>query len=73
MKWVATRGEDVLTTQQGRGMTAEAELAVGADGVIRGVRARIRFPLGGRFAVSGAGPTRSSARVAINSGEKIPL
>ncbi len=31
-----------MTTQQGRGMTADAELAVDADGVIRGVRARIR-------------------------------
>jgi len=62
VKWVATRGEDVLTTQQGRGMTAEAQLAVGACGVIRGVRARIRFPLGGRFAVSGAGPAWNAGR-----------
>jgi len=54
VKWVATRDEDTMTTQQGRGMTADAELAVGADGVIRGARARIGYPMGGRFRPCGA-------------------
>ena len=62
VKWVATRGEDVLTTNHGRGAEAEGALAVDADGRIRGLRARVVFPLGGRFAVSGAGPAWNSGR-----------
>jgi aerobic carbon-monoxide dehydrogenase large subunit len=62
VKWIATRGEDVLTTNHGRGAEAEGELAVDADGRIRGLRARVVFPLGGRFAVSGAGPAWNSGR-----------
>lgn len=62
VKWVATRDEDTMTTQQGRGMTADAELAVDADGVIRGVRARIRYPMGGRFAMNSAGPAWNAGR-----------
>jgi carbon-monoxide dehydrogenase large subunit len=62
VKWIATRGEDVLTTNHGRGAEAEGALAVDADGRIRGLRARVVFPLGGRFAVSGAGPAWNSGR-----------
>jgi aerobic carbon-monoxide dehydrogenase large subunit len=62
VKWIATRGEDVLTTNHGRGAEAEGALAVDADGRVRGLRARVVFPLGGRFAVSGAGPAWNSGR-----------
>ena len=62
VKWIATRGEDVLTTNHGRGAEAEGALAVDTDGRIRGLRARVVFPLGGRFAVSGAGPAWNSGR-----------
>ena len=62
VKWIATRGEDVLTTNHGRGADAEGALAVDADGRIRGLRARVVYPLGGRFAVSGAGPAWNAGR-----------
>lgn len=62
VKWIATRGEDVLTTNHGRGAEAEGTLAVDAEGRIRGLRARVVYPLGGRFAVSGAGPAWNSGR-----------
>ena len=62
VKWIATRGEDVLTTNHGRGADAEGALAVDAEGRIRGLRARVVYPLGGRFAVSGAGPAWNSGR-----------
>ncbi|HKZ08376.1 MAG TPA: xanthine dehydrogenase family protein molybdopterin-binding subunit, partial [Methylomirabilota bacterium] len=62
VKWIATRSEDILTTNHGRGAEAEGEMAVDADGRIRGLRARVVFPLGGRFAVSGAGPAWNSGR-----------
>jgi aerobic carbon-monoxide dehydrogenase large subunit len=62
VKWIATRGEDVLTTQHGRGAEAEGALAVDDAGRVLGLRARVVYPLGGRFAVSGAGPAWNSGR-----------
>jgi carbon-monoxide dehydrogenase large subunit len=46
VKWIATRGEDLLVTHHGRGGHAEGELAVHRDGRIRALRASIRYPLG---------------------------
>jgi carbon-monoxide dehydrogenase large subunit len=46
VKWTEDRLENLLTTQQGRGMQAEMEMALDADGRILGVRARILADLG---------------------------
>jgi len=62
VKWVATRGEDLQTTQHGRGARAEGELAVAADGRILGLRARIVYSLGARLGFSGAVPPWNHAR-----------
>src|SRR5204862_468695 len=50
-----TRAEDLLTTNHGRGGRATGELALDADGRIRGLRARIRQPLGPTLAVTVGG------------------
>ena len=62
VKWVATRGEDLLTTQQGRGAVAEGELAVTGDGRITGLRARIVYPLGSALVNSAPVPPFNHAR-----------
>jgi aerobic carbon-monoxide dehydrogenase large subunit len=46
VKWVEDRLENLLTTQQGRGMQADVDLALDGDGRILGVRARILGDLG---------------------------
>src|SRR3954463_12141012 len=46
VKWAEDRLENLLTTQQGRGMEADVELALDADGRILGVRAKILADLG---------------------------
>src|SRR5262249_61472356 len=40
VKWVSTRGEDLMTTHHGRGARAHGELAVSTDGRIAGLPAR---------------------------------
>jgi carbon-monoxide dehydrogenase large subunit len=62
VKWVSTRTEDIVSTQQGRGLNAEAELALAADGRIRGLRARIVSSLGAQLMVNGATPARNAGR-----------
>jgi aerobic carbon-monoxide dehydrogenase large subunit len=46
VKWTEDRLENLLTTQQGRGMQADMEMALDADGRILAVRARILADLG---------------------------
>jgi carbon-monoxide dehydrogenase large subunit len=46
VKWTEDRLENLLTTQQGRGMQADVELALDGDGRILAVRARILADLG---------------------------
>ena len=55
VKWTEDRLENLLTTQQGRGMQAEMEMALDADGRILGVRGR--DPRRPRRATSGRRPT----------------
>jgi len=55
VKWISTRAEDLLTTNHGRGGRATGELALDADGRIKGLRARIRQPLGPTLAVTVGG------------------
>jgi carbon-monoxide dehydrogenase large subunit len=63
VRWTATRAEDIVSTQQGRGAIGEAELAVDADGRIRGLRARIVCSVGARLMLNGAGPARNYGRI----------
>jgi len=46
VKWTEDRLENLQTTQQGRGMEADVEMALDADGRILGVRANILADLG---------------------------
>jgi carbon-monoxide dehydrogenase large subunit len=46
VKWVETRRENFLASYQGRGLDAHVELAVGADGRINALRARLVADLG---------------------------
>jgi aerobic carbon-monoxide dehydrogenase large subunit len=46
VKWTEDRLENLLTTQQGRGMQADVELALDGEGRILAVRARILADLG---------------------------
>ncbi len=46
IKWIATRGEDMVTTTHARGAVCEGELALDADGRILALRARVLAPLG---------------------------
>ncbi|MCL6641109.1 MAG: xanthine dehydrogenase family protein molybdopterin-binding subunit, partial [Candidatus Rokubacteria bacterium] len=62
VKWVSTRGEDFLTTQQGRGARADGTLYVTADGRIAGLEARIVLPLGAQAMINGPAPARNHAR-----------
>ena len=55
VKWVATRREDQVTTNQARGSVCEGELALDADGRITGLRARIISPLGAHAHERGRG------------------
>jgi aerobic carbon-monoxide dehydrogenase large subunit len=47
VKWTEDRLENLQTTQQGRGMEADVELALDGDGTILAVRERILADLGG--------------------------
>ena len=62
LKWVATRVEDLVTTQHGRGAVSRGELAVAADGTILGVRARILCPLGPSIGYTALGTPRNHVR-----------
>ncbi len=62
VKWVATRGEDQITTNQSRGSVCEGELAVDAEGRITALRARITAPLGAVLMNAAAGSPWNHAR-----------
>jgi len=63
VKWISSRSEDLLTTNHGRGGVSEGELAVGADGAILGLRARIVCPLGTALVNSAAVTPYNHARL----------
>jgi aerobic carbon-monoxide dehydrogenase large subunit len=62
VKWVATREEDMLTTQHSRGARSTGRLAIDADGRIRGLAARIAAPLGAYLSFSASTNPRNHAR-----------
>ena len=63
VKWIATRGEDQITTNQARGSVCEGELAVDAEGHIAALRARIVAPLGAMLMNAAAGSPWNHARL----------
>jgi carbon-monoxide dehydrogenase large subunit len=63
VKWVATRGEDQITTNHARGSVCEGELALDADGRIAALRARVVSPLGAALMNGAAGPPWNHARL----------
>jgi carbon-monoxide dehydrogenase large subunit len=63
VKWIATRGEDQITTNQARGSVCEGELAVDADGRIAALRARITAPLGAVMMNAAGGSPWNHARL----------
>jgi carbon-monoxide dehydrogenase large subunit len=63
VKWIATRGEDQITTNQARGSVCEGELAVDAEGRIAALRARITSPLGAALMNAAPGSPWNHARL----------
>jgi carbon-monoxide dehydrogenase large subunit len=63
VKWIATRGEDQITTNQARGSVCEGELAVDAEGHIAALRARIVAPLGAMLMNAAGGSPWNHARL----------
>jgi len=63
VKWVATRGEDQITTNHARGSVCEGELAVDAEGHIAALRARITAPLGAMLMNAAGGSPWNHARL----------
>jgi carbon-monoxide dehydrogenase large subunit len=63
VKWVATRSEDQITTNHARGSVCEGELALGADGRITALRARVVAPLGAALMNAAAAPPWNHARL----------
>jgi aerobic carbon-monoxide dehydrogenase large subunit len=61
VKWAEDREENFVASYQGRGMTAEVELALDDDGKMLGLRARIRADLGGYLMSSTAIPMHTTA------------
>ena len=63
IKWIATRGEDMVTTTHARGAVCEGELALDADGRILALRARVLAPLGSALMNAAAGSPWNHARL----------
>jgi len=63
VKWIATRGEDQITTNHSRGSVCEADLAVDADGRISALRAHITAPLGASLMNAAGGSPWNHARL----------
>jgi aerobic carbon-monoxide dehydrogenase large subunit len=61
VKWVEDREENFVASYQGRGMEADVELALDAEGTMLGVRARIWADLGGYLTPITAIPTHTTA------------
>lgn len=55
-RWEATRHEDFLSTYQGHGVTADAELAARSDGTILGLRAKLIQDAGAYLVAGGIVP-----------------
>lgn len=63
VKWIAVRGEDLLSASHGRGGILEGELALTRAGALIGLRATVTFPLGAWLPYSAAVPAWNAARI----------
>lgn len=63
VKWIASRGEDLLSASHGRGAVLHGELALKRDGTFLGLRAELAFPLGAWMPFSGAVPAWNAGRI----------
>jgi aerobic carbon-monoxide dehydrogenase large subunit len=63
VKWIASRGEDQITTNHSRGAVCEGQLGLDAQGRITGLRARVLAPLGSSLMNAAAGPPWNHARL----------
>jgi carbon-monoxide dehydrogenase large subunit len=70
VRWVATRSEDMLVGAQSHGTILDLELAAGRDGLMHGLRGRIRHPIGA-YAASGPGQTENIVSHLL-SGYRLP-
>jgi aerobic carbon-monoxide dehydrogenase large subunit len=61
VKWTEDREENFVASYQGRGMEADVELALGADGTMLALRARIWADLGGYLMPTTAIPPHTTA------------
>jgi carbon-monoxide dehydrogenase large subunit len=62
LRWVATRGEEMLAATMGRGGALHGSLAFDGLGRARRLTASLDFPLGHRLPYSAAVPARNAAR-----------
>jgi len=61
VKWAEDREENFIASYQGRGVEADVELALGGDGKMLALRARIRADLGGYLMPTTAIPAHTTA------------
>jgi aerobic carbon-monoxide dehydrogenase large subunit len=61
VKWAEDREENLVASYQGRGVEADVELALDADGKMLGLRARIRADLGAYLMPTTAIPAHTTA------------
>src|SRR5262247_1357828 len=67
IKWIATRSEDFLTTNQGRDQVMTSELALKKDGTMLGLKVRVVANLGAYLYSSTAGPPQRMMGMAPGS------
>lgn len=63
VKWIASRGEDLLSATHGRGAESRGWLALDAEGRMLALRAEFLFPLGYWIPFSGAVPIWNASRI----------
>jgi carbon-monoxide dehydrogenase large subunit len=63
LKWIATRREDMETTNHARGAACEGEVALDGDGRILALRARVAAPLGSSLLNAAGGSPWNHARL----------
>jgi carbon-monoxide dehydrogenase large subunit len=61
VKWIEDRTENLVSSYQGRGLRAQARLAVGADGRFLAIQAHITGDLGAFATQAGSGPFQVAA------------
>lgn len=63
LRWVSTRGEDMLAASHGRGLESAGQLRFSVDGRFSGLSAEVKAPLGHWLTFSAAIPAWNGARI----------